>query len=171
MTRGQLVALGISMGLMVGLLAGWVIGTTVAVQPLRQGADAMALELGGLRKEIEEARDDAARSRKEPDAKREEELKRIRSLEEAQAQLLQLQKCAAIRIDTKKENDKATYYLGDRKVELENLEKALSDLVTWDGKPDLVVVQIGQADVGDAASAEIAAQNTKKFRFTWNLKP
>ena len=169
MSRGQLIGIGIGFGLAVGLFAGWAIGNTVALTSLAN----VLKKLQEDRDDADETRKDAEKARKEAEqqlaiAKRgsDQEPAKVHAREQALKQFELLTKCAAIRVDVKKENDKAVYYVGDRRVELEEVQKVLDELVTWDGKPDLVLLHEKDLE-GAAASAEDAAKQTKKFRHSY----
>ena len=146
MTRGQLIGIGIGFGLSVGLLAGWAIGTTVAVKSLTSL--------------LRDERDRSETAEQEAGALRLKD----RSHQETSAELKYLQTCAAIRVDVKDEKGEAVFYIGGKKVPRDDLQKVLAEAVTWDGKPDLLVI-LENKDHFDkvAATVEEAARDSRKF--------
>jgi hypothetical protein len=151
MTRGQLIGIGAGFGLAVGLLAGWVIGSTVAVNSL-------AALLKEERAHSEEAEQAAEKLRLQEGPR-----------QLAGEQFARLQSCAAIRVDVKKENDEEAYYLSGKKVSRDDLHRALAEAVTWDGKPDLLVVMFEPTLIDAAAAVEEAAKESHKFSLPGHL--
>jgi hypothetical protein len=182
MTRGQLIAVGIGAGLVVGVLTGWVIGGTVGITALANSVKRLQDDRDETAKKLKAEEDAKARAladvKKEADtagknlhdSERELLNLTVRRLEDSETQLKKLQKCAAIRVDVKKEKDLAVFYIGGQKVDIENMQKTLQDLVTWDGKPDLIIVRHDKDLVGDAATVEDEAKKTKKYGNAYNLE-